>query len=199
MCPKLLITIPGWSLLRGADLKRWTSCYSGPSFFQWGDIYYVNSPLVLQLHGYCLLANTYQHDCFDMGIIDPEQLLQWVLLFFFLQSPHSSPFLPLNEGVAVAQQISAEDSSQMKFSYSSLGTAVPFVFIILTSLFKELPTLHFVPSIFTMHSTPFPPVFGAHPERGCIGVFQSQLSASGYGDGGSSGREGRRSTSSTDR
>ena len=113
--------------------------------------------------------------CSNVGIIDPEQLLQWVLSFFFFSVSLGRAWrrLPSVSKLAAAQQNPAEDTSQMKFSSPSQETPSPFVFIILTSLFKELSSsasirLTLQRSFCAPHS---PHLFGAHPEWGAAMCF----------------------------
>lgn len=104
--------------------------------------------------------------CSNVGIIDPEQLLQWVLSFFFSSvspRPERARGSPrsLNRALAAALQNPAEDTSQMKFSSPSQETPSPFVFIILTSLSKELSSLASIRRSLSGAPPvpPFPPIY----------------------------------------
>lgn len=112
--------------------------------------------------------------CSSVGIIDPEQLLEWVLSFFIASaSPLLWQWLPvvvINQ-LAVVQQNSAKDTSQMKFSPSQ-ETLSPFVFIILTSLFKELSSPTSPARLLCLsHPSHHHHLFGAHPGWGAAMCF----------------------------
>lgn len=107
-----------------------------------------------------------------MGIIDPEQLLEGALSFFI----HPPPF-PAMRGagamnqLAVVHQNPAKDASQMKFS-PSRETLSPFVFIILTRLFKELSSPASPTRLRCLsHPSHRRHLFGAHPGRGAAMCF----------------------------
>lgn len=84
--------------------------------------------------------NVYQSDCTDMGITDPEQLLQWLLPFFFGHMfTLSLVSLTNNPKLTEVVKNSGQDGSQMKSSSSvaSPATRVLFVFIIMTGPLKS--------------------------------------------------------------
>lgn len=105
-----------------------------------------------------------------------------------------------------------DDASQMKFSSPSRETVSPFVFIILTRLFKELSSSASVchslpgappgpppaptpvpppPPSFPHRQPPaYPHLFGAHPERGAAMCF-SHSSLPRKTSGGVGGVDGR--------
>lgn len=73
--------------------------------------------------------------------------------------------------LAVVQQNSAKDTSQMKFSPSQ-ETLSPFVFIILTSLFKELSSPTSPAQLLCLsHPSHHHHLFGAHPGWGAAMCF----------------------------
>lgn len=73
--------------------------------------------------------------------------------------------------VAVLQQNPAKDTSQMKFSPSQ-ETLSPFVFIILTSLFKELSSPASPTRLLCLsHPSHHHHLFGAHPGWGAVMCF----------------------------
>lgn len=103
-----------------------------------------------------------------MGIIDPEQLLEGALSFFI--PPPRLPAAATNQ-LAVVHQNPAKDSSQMKFS-PSRETLSPFVFIILTRLFKELSSPASPTRLRCLsHPSHHRHLFGAHPGRGAAMCF----------------------------
>lgn len=66
----------------------------------------------------------------------------------------------LNRRLAAAQQNPREDTAQMKFSSPSQETLSPFVFIILTTLFRELSSSASI-RLSLQHSfcAPIPPIY----------------------------------------
>lgn len=97
-----------------------------------------------------------QSDCIDMGITDPEQLLQWLHPFFFgLTYTLSLVSLTNNLKLTEVVKNSGQDGLQMKSSSSvaSPATRVLFVFIIMTGLLKSAVSF---PCFFSLlHSFPY--------------------------------------------
>lgn len=109
--------------------------------------------------------------CSGVGIIDPEQLLEWVLSFFIcsVSRCHAWRRLPT---VAIYRPAAVQQKpSQMKFSPSQ-ETLSPFVFIILTRLFKELSSPASPARLGRLsHPSHHRHLFGAHPGRGAAVCF----------------------------
>lgn len=156
--------------------------------------------------------------CPRTGTVDPGTIITMsALIFLRLRrfSPRQSraSLVPRNSAEplpqppkSTANTAAAVDASQMKFSSPSRETVWPFVFIILTRLFKELlsssaSVCHSLPGAAPPRRPPppqpssllrssFPHSFGAHPERGAAMCF-SHSSLPRKTSGGVGGLDGR--------
>lgn len=121
-------------------------------------------------------ANTHQQELLQCGkngpwtIIRMRALIFHCLSFSLCRAWRRFPVVVMNQ-LAVVQQNPAKDTSQMKFSPSQ-ETLSPFVFIILTSRFKELssPTSP-VRLLCLSHPSHYHHLFGAHPGWGAAMCF----------------------------
>lgn len=122
-------------------------------------------------------ANTYQRDLLQRGNNWPRTIITvsaliFLLLGFCRPSTARAPLGLWAEELLRRSRIT-EDTPQMKFSSPSQETPPPFVFIILTSLFKELSSpasIRLSPRCSSRGPIP-PHLFGAHPVWGAAMCF----------------------------